>query len=265
MRVPRSRLARVATCALVGVAVWLAWSGSRGPSLRRATLHPIDDEVVVDLGALADHAPRAYRVQPGDILGRIAQREVGSVRDVARILALNPGLDPDHLKAGTTLRLPPRGGAAKGYAFYLWSGELRPVDHAARAAPLPAPAELLALPLHARKAGEAALRRASAFEEGLPAVPELRRGPTLEPLAQAPAEDETVRVVHHVRVQGVTQEGIQADVSVQRLDAKGRTVTPIDSEGARFGRTLLLGLLTLVVIGAVLLVARRLEGGGSET
>ncbi len=47
-----------------------------------------------------------YTVRPGDVLGSIAQRELGSVRRLGEIVAASPGLDPDRLVVGQTLRMP---------------------------------------------------------------------------------------------------------------------------------------------------------------
>lgn len=51
-------------------------------------------------------AGRTYRVQPGDMLSRIAQRELGSAQRWREIVALNPGVDPDRLFIGAELVLP---------------------------------------------------------------------------------------------------------------------------------------------------------------
>ena len=51
---------------------------------------------------------RTYTVRPGDILSRIAQREVGSVHDIKKITALNPGINVDILRVGDVIALPER-------------------------------------------------------------------------------------------------------------------------------------------------------------
>ncbi|MFT4514300.1 MAG: LysM repeat protein, partial [Planctomycetota bacterium] len=50
-------------------------------------------------------SPREYIVKKGDILGRIAQKQLGSTRYVSSIRDLNPGLTDD-LKIGQMLVLP---------------------------------------------------------------------------------------------------------------------------------------------------------------
>ncbi|GAB4149551.1 MAG: hypothetical protein Fur0037_17840 [Planctomycetota bacterium] len=57
-------------------------------------------------------ATRTYKVVSGDILGTIAQKQLGSARYVDEILKLNPGLDPKNLKIGTEIVLPARASAA---------------------------------------------------------------------------------------------------------------------------------------------------------
>ena len=49
-----------------------------------------------------------YRVQPGDVLTRIAERELGTFKRYKEILALNPGIEPRALVPGAALRMPPR-------------------------------------------------------------------------------------------------------------------------------------------------------------
>ena len=52
-------------------------------------------------------APGAnYVVKSGDSLSRIAARELGDGNRWNEIVALNPGLDPQHLKVGAKLALP---------------------------------------------------------------------------------------------------------------------------------------------------------------
>jgi len=48
-----------------------------------------------------------YVVQSGEVLGVIAQRELGTVKRMDEIIDLNPGLNPDKIRAGLSLRMPP--------------------------------------------------------------------------------------------------------------------------------------------------------------
>lgn len=68
---------------------------------------PLDGTAL--LPAPSPEGPRAYVIRDGDVLGVIAQRELGSVKRLQEILDLNPGLDPLALKPGSTLQLPARG------------------------------------------------------------------------------------------------------------------------------------------------------------
>ncbi len=54
-------------------------------------------------------AGSTYTVQSGDVLTRIAQKELGSAQRYLDIVAANPGLNPDKLTAGMVLKMPQRG------------------------------------------------------------------------------------------------------------------------------------------------------------
>jgi|GEM_PF-5747449 len=49
---------------------------------------------------------RAYKVRENDLLSKIAEKELGSIKFVSKILELNPGLKPDLLRPGQTIYLP---------------------------------------------------------------------------------------------------------------------------------------------------------------
>lgn len=59
---------------------------------------------------VAASAPAAgegvYVVRAGEVLGAIAQRELGRSSRYAEIVSLNPGLDPDRITEGQRLRMP---------------------------------------------------------------------------------------------------------------------------------------------------------------
>jgi hypothetical protein len=57
-----------------------------------------------------------YRVQEKDVLGTIAQRQLGTMRRQDEILALNPDVKPRALAVGSVLIMPPRQAAAPGPA-----------------------------------------------------------------------------------------------------------------------------------------------------
>lgn len=56
----------------------------------------------------APDAPWYYEVQPGDVLTRIAERELGTFTRYKEIVALNPGIEPRALAPGDMLQMPPR-------------------------------------------------------------------------------------------------------------------------------------------------------------
>ena len=60
----------------------------------------------------SNQAARSYRVQKGDVLSVIAQRELGSAKRWKEIVALNPKVDPDRLIVGAKLVLPGAGSVA---------------------------------------------------------------------------------------------------------------------------------------------------------
>ncbi len=49
-----------------------------------------------------------YQVKRGDVLTRIAERELGTFKRYKEILALNPGIEPRSLVPGSALAMPPR-------------------------------------------------------------------------------------------------------------------------------------------------------------
>ena len=55
-----------------------------------------------------------YKVQPSDVLGKIAQRELGTMHRQDEIVALNPGIKARALSVGSVLRMPPRVKAPTG-------------------------------------------------------------------------------------------------------------------------------------------------------
>ena len=69
---------------------------------------PIDAEATypsVDPRPAGDRL-NLYVVKHGDVLSTIAERELGSVRHMQKIIDLNPGLNKDRIREGISLRLP---------------------------------------------------------------------------------------------------------------------------------------------------------------
>lgn len=68
----------------------------------------------VDVAALAETMCVAHEVKAGDTLTGIARTRLGDARRVADLQARNPDVDPNKLKIGTVLWLPPRDQKATG-------------------------------------------------------------------------------------------------------------------------------------------------------
>ena len=68
---------------------------------------PVDDRIVEVIDEPAVRLTKTlYTIKSGDILGMIAQTELGSVRYVGKIKELNPGLIDSNLVSGDVLVLP---------------------------------------------------------------------------------------------------------------------------------------------------------------
>ncbi|MCA8973774.1 MAG: LysM peptidoglycan-binding domain-containing protein [Planctomycetes bacterium] len=78
------------------------------PDIAPPDMKGVTVECRLELGPLADVACVQYRVEEGDTLSAIAKTHLGDPKRYLDILALNPTLEPDRLKIGTTFWLPPR-------------------------------------------------------------------------------------------------------------------------------------------------------------
>lgn len=68
---------------------------------------PVDERIVEVIDEPAVRLTKTlYTIKSGDILGKIAQKELGSVRYVGKIKELNPGLIDSNLVIGDVLVLP---------------------------------------------------------------------------------------------------------------------------------------------------------------
>jgi nucleoid-associated protein YgaU len=97
-----------------------------------APAQPAAPRPTAEASATTPPAPRYHDVRPGESLSVIAQRCYGSVRFTDALAAYNGLADPNELRAGHHLRLPPAeelGAAPKGTA------ESRPPDPPAEAGP----------------------------------------------------------------------------------------------------------------------------------
>ncbi|MCH2141795.1 MAG: LysM peptidoglycan-binding domain-containing protein [Phycisphaerales bacterium] len=72
---------------------------------------PLDPARAVHTVAATDQpassvGPRRYTIKPGDTLSEIAWSELGSAQLWTMIVEANPGLDPNRLRVGGTVRIP---------------------------------------------------------------------------------------------------------------------------------------------------------------
>lgn len=79
----------------------------------------------------------SYSVRSGDSLSRIAASQLGDANRYAEILALNPGLDPQRLSVGQSLRLP--AGAKTTVAAVTPKPKTRPAAQSSEVAKVDAP------------------------------------------------------------------------------------------------------------------------------
>lgn len=86
----------------VGAGKPAAGPGTTGPSVTDKVKLPVKPQPA----SAEPAATRTYKVRSGDTLGAIAQKQLGSTRHVARIKALNPGLDARRLSIGKVIVLP---------------------------------------------------------------------------------------------------------------------------------------------------------------
>ncbi|MFT5287979.1 MAG: nucleoid-associated protein YgaU [Planctomycetota bacterium] len=77
-----------------------------------------------------------YVVKKNEVLGVIAQQQLGSARKIQQIVDLNPGLNPDRIREGMKLRMP--ASWAGGGAVASPSGSSPAASTRAQAAPAPA-------------------------------------------------------------------------------------------------------------------------------
>ncbi len=70
---------------------------------------PRPGETLATTDPEVDNEPWIYEVQSGEVLSVIASRELKTVRRMPEIIALNPGMDPDHLTIGQKIKMPARG------------------------------------------------------------------------------------------------------------------------------------------------------------
>lgn len=263
---------------VVPAVVVLGWLALRpSPNADGAPRRVVPVDAQLDLGPYETAALREYRVRPGDTLGHIAQREVGSVRHVSALRRWNPTVKATALRVGQTLRLPPSDRAASDRAasdqaegpepraFFAWRldalgrGHLECVSPHTRLRDMKHGFVLLAAPLSQVAHAEREWRDAEAFSAPLPRVPGTASSGVLARAHEVSEHDLTERILQTVVVESIVGNTIRTARSAQRLDGKGRTIPPISVHSNEWSTLL---LTVLGALGAALLLfvgARRLE------
>lgn len=75
----------------------------------------------IELAVLADHVFVQCVVEKGDTLTSIAKTRLGEAARTADVIAANPGIDPDRLRIGQRVWLPPKDASTKD-PVYLYLG-----------------------------------------------------------------------------------------------------------------------------------------------
>ena len=79
------------------------------PTIPRIPLAPVNRATVTTVSRTAETPTRhSHTVQPGDTLSELAEQYYGSHQRWSVIVNANPGLDPDRLRVGQTLVIPPQ-------------------------------------------------------------------------------------------------------------------------------------------------------------
>ena len=254
----------MAVAPVVALIAWLAFGSSNDDAQAARRDVPVDAHL--DLGPYTDVAMREYRVQAGDTLGHIAQREIGSVRHVSSLRRWNPTVKATALRVGQTLRLPPATDESdEPHAFFAWRldelgrGALTRVGPQTRLRDLTHGFVLLAAPLSIADEAEREWRDAASFSAPLPRVEGTARSGLLAKPRSVRLDDLTERVLQTVTVESIVGNTIRTARSAQSLDGKGRSIAPIAVPGTDWATLL---FTVLGVIGAAVLLfvgARRLE------
>ena len=254
----------------------LAILGWRGPAAQADTLRaaerPALHEVRVDLGAYETSATWLYVVKKGDSLGEIARRELGTTRRQAEIARLNAGAAPLMLRVGQRLLMPPRSVATRVDAkattwwdFFRWS----PADRAsapARVFPriamegLKPGTRLYAVP-HDIVEGLIAPSKGKGFDGTvLDRHPRVARSPEFGVARIAARRDPGAQDVSRYEVLSIDGRimGLKAMAAI-RPEAPAKAVAAPGGSGSGTTTAFVVLLVLLALVGAVLLVARRVR------
>jgi hypothetical protein len=91
----------------------------------------------IELGVLADHVFVQHVVEKGETLTSIAKASLGEAGRTAEVIAANPGIDPDHLRIGQRVWLPPKDASTKDPVYLYLGIPRRQLEPLVPSAPLP--------------------------------------------------------------------------------------------------------------------------------
>ena len=90
----------------VGQVLLLPSAGAGEATNERVAQAPTESQTAPGGESEPSAAVHTYVIKKGDVLGTIAQEQLGSVKQLPKILELNPGLNPDRILVGMKIALP---------------------------------------------------------------------------------------------------------------------------------------------------------------
>lgn len=217
-------------------------------------------EVTVDFGELAGRCYSVVTVTEGDTLSGLAEEHLGDGKRWKEIQEQNPGLDPERLKPGQRVVLPPRQKGSGGERYWVYqmtgfSAGLDQLDLVGDGERLRGPyaTRLLLVPERSRQAVEK-LQRAG--RRSLPKPDELdpKLGTALsEPVAirhSLPEASATHRIRTKVRLKGIEKGTLVCELGTQHYDDDGE---PVDEDQRQASLLPLFGVSVIGLIAIALL------------
>ncbi len=215
-------------------------------------------EARLDFGDLKDRCYSLIEVKEGDTLSAIAKKHLGDASRYPEIERLNPELDPDGIRPGDEILLPPRkaDGSGRRYFIYYRSGpgaSSRPTllgqDRQIRG---PYMARVYAVPETAREEFEAlfADRKKSPRADDIDPELGVAISASIDLRMSLPNANATERVDGHVRLLSVKDKVLSIEYTRQHFDRKGREIDS-NQQSASALPLLGVGLLGLMVIGFI--------------
>jgi hypothetical protein len=215
--------------------------------------HGVPVERRLDIDALRERCCVQYRVERGDTMARIAERECGDLDRLADFAAANEGLEPARLTIGQRLWVPPRGRAERLRFAYV-NDSISPDGYAPVVAGQPVYARygtftFLVVDKEHRAAFEA--EKTAENIERMQQAGQLTTfsGDSCSGLVRDGSA--VTKIVEQITVTHDPDRGFGVASEVRLLDAAGRTV----EDGRPAGSQVWLLLLSLT--GAAVLLARR--------